>query len=100
MDDPEDVYSVWLPPHGRASVTVRGDANVDIALWSSRTKTVFERGRALRRDLLDYSERPGTRADVVTARSTSARGAYVYADVFLAPRVARAAYTLTATARR
>jgi hypothetical protein len=98
-EDPEDLYRVWLPAHRSIVVTAAGHANVDLAVWGPRTRTVFERGRALRRDLLGLSERAGTRADSVTVHSTSARGRYAYVDVFLGQHVARTTYSLSVSTR-
>jgi hypothetical protein len=81
-------------------VRIRGDRNVDLALWGPRTRTIFERGQALKRDLLDFSQRKGTRVDVVTARSTGRRGTFIYADAFLPRGVADAAYTITVSTPR
>ena len=95
-EDPEDVYRAWVPRGRRLVVSVQGRANVDVAIWGPRTQSVFERGAALRRDLLASSARPGTRIDAVTVRNGSGRGAFYYVDVFLGRRTANASYTLTA----
>ena len=93
-EDPEDVYRVWLPATGKIVVTVRPTANVDLELWGSGTKTVFERGAAARRDLLGFSAHAGSRFERVTLRGRG-RGQYVYADVFLPKKGVAASYTLT-----
>jgi hypothetical protein len=98
-EDPEDLYRVWLPTHRTIVVTARGHANVDLAVWGPQTRTVFERGRALRRDLLGLSEHAGTRADSVAVRSSYARGRYVYVDLFLGQHVARTTYSLSVSTR-
>jgi hypothetical protein len=92
--DPEDVYRVWLPAHRKVIITVKADANVDLAIWGPKTKTVFERGAAQRRDLLAYSNRPRTRAQRIVLQGKRVRNAYGYVDVYLPPRLADAAYTL------
>jgi hypothetical protein len=99
-EDPEDIYRIWLPAKRRAVVRIRGDRNVDLALWGPRTRTVFERGAAMRRDLLDFSQKKGTRVDVVTARNKGRRGIYIYADAFLPRGVADATYTLSVSTPR
>jgi hypothetical protein len=99
-EDPEDIYRIWLPAKRQVVVRIRGDRNVDLALWGPRTRTIFERGQALKRDLLDFSQRKGTRVDVVTARSTGRRGTFIYADAFLPRGVADAAYTITVSTPR
>ena len=95
-EDPEDVYRAWVPRGRRLVVTLRSRANVDLAVWGPRTRSVFERGPALKRDLLATSARPGTRIDAVSVRNRSGRGAFYYVDVFLGRRTANASYTLTA----
>jgi hypothetical protein len=98
-EDPDDVYRLWLPPRGSVRVTTQGSGDVNVAVWGGRTTTIYERGRALRRDLLGFSERRGTRVDAVTVGNTSRRGRYVYADVFLGPGAGAASYTLTVSGR-
>ncbi|HYX77139.1 MAG TPA: S8 family serine peptidase [Gaiellaceae bacterium] len=93
-EDPEDVYRVWLPAKGKVVVAVRPNANVDLELWGSKTKTVFERGAAAQRDLLAASAHPGKRLDRVILKGRGA-GQFVYADVFLPKGGAGASYTLT-----
>ena len=96
-EDPEDVYRVWVPAHGRLIATVQGDANVDLALWSVNTKTVLERGAALKRDRRDFSIQTGRRADAVSLRNRTSRAAIVYVDVFLGKRTPQAVYTVNVT---
>jgi subtilase family protein len=93
-EDPEDVYRVWLPAKGKIVVAVHPNANVDLELWGSRTKTVFERGAAAKHDLLAFSAHAGSRFERVTL-SGRGRGQYVYADVFLPKNGVAANYTLT-----
>ena len=99
-EDPEDVYRAYLPARGRLVVTVRTNANVNLQVWSRRTRTVFERGAAARRDLLGSSAHAGARRERVAVRGRGV-GQYVYADVFLAKSAREAGYRLSvATARR
>jgi subtilisin family serine protease len=99
-EDPEDVYRAYLPAKGRLVVTVTTNANVNLEIWGRRTRTVFERGAAARRDLLGVSAHAGARRERVVVRGHSA-GQYVYLDVFLAKKVREAGYRLSvATARR
>jgi hypothetical protein len=93
-DDPEDVYRAYLPAHGRLTVTVRPTANVNLEVWGPKTRTVFERGAAARRDLLGTAAHRGARAERVTLRGGGA-GQYVYVDAFLAKGVRDASYTLS-----
>ena len=99
-EDPEDVYRVWVPARGRIAARTRSSANVDLALWGPKTRTVYERGRALRRDLRAFSQRRGTRSDLVTARNRTGHGAFFFVDAFLGKRVGQAAYSLSVSAGR
>jgi subtilase family protein len=99
-EDPEDVYRVWVPAHGRIAAGTRSAANVNLALWGPKTKTVYERGSALKRDLLAYSQRSGSRPELVSARSATSRGAYYYVDAFLGKGVGEAAYSLKVSVAR
>jgi subtilisin family serine protease len=99
--DPEDVYRVWVPAHARISAGTRSGANLNVALWGPRTRSVYERGRALRRDLIAYSQRSGSAPDSVHGRNATGRGAFYYVEAFLGKRVSRASYVLkVAVARR
>jgi hypothetical protein len=93
-EDPEDVYRVWIPAGARIAAGTRSFANINLALWGPRTQTVYERGSALKRDLLAFSERSGSRPDSVGYRNRTSRGAFYYIDVFLGKRVAEAEYSL------
>jgi hypothetical protein len=85
-EDPEDVYRVWVPARSkvRAVVTPNGDVNAD--LWRGNTTTVLARGAERRKQLLDASARPGNAAETVEAVNRSARGTWVYLDVFVPER--------------
>jgi hypothetical protein len=93
-EDPEDVYRIFLPAKGRVRVTVRPTANVDLEVWGKRTRTVFERGAAARRDLLGVSAHAGRRFERVTIQGRSP-SQFVYVDVVPNKRVVQASYTLT-----
>jgi hypothetical protein len=99
-EDPEDVYRVWVPAHGRIAAGTRSAANVNLALWGPKTKTVYERGSALKRDLLAYRQRSGSRPELVSTRNASSRGAYYYVDAFLGKGVGEAAYSLKVSVAR
>jgi hypothetical protein len=98
-DDPEDVYRAYVPAHGRLTVTLRPSANVNLEVWGPKTRTVFERGTAARRDLLGASAHRGSRTERVVARGGRA-GQYVYVDAFLAKSVREAGYTLNVVSAR
>jgi subtilisin family serine protease len=98
--DPEDVYRVWVPARMRITASTHSTANVNVALWGPKTRTVYERGSALKRDLVAYSERSGRRPDAVTGRNTSGGGAFYFVDTFLGKRVGAASYSLTVSVSR
>jgi hypothetical protein len=98
-DDPEDVYRAYVPAHGRLTVTLRPSANVDLEVWGPKTRTVFERGAAARRDLIGMSAHRGARTERVLVRGGGA-GQYVYVDAFLAKGVRDAGYTLNVVSAR
>jgi subtilisin family serine protease len=99
-EDPEDIYRVWVPAHNRISAGTHSAANVNVALWGPKTKTVYERGSALKRDLLAFSERSGSRPDTVRGRNTTRAGAFYYVDAFLGKRVDSASYSLKVSVSR
>jgi hypothetical protein len=99
-EDPEDVYRVWVPARGRIAARSRSTANVDLALWGPKTRSVYERGRALKLDLLAYSQRRGSRSEVVSTRNNTGHGAYFFVDTFLGKRVGQASYSLKVSVAR
>jgi subtilisin family serine protease len=99
-EDPEDVYRVWVPAHDRISASTHSSSNVNVALWGPKTRTVYERGAALKRDLLAYSQRSGSRPDTVRGRNTTRAGAFYYVDAFLGKRVGSASYSLRVSVSR
>jgi Subtilase family len=99
-EDPEDVYRIWVPAGRTLVATLRANADVQLAAWGPRTKSVFERGAALRRDLVASSFRRGTARETVRVANATRRGAYLYLDTFLGRNVARAAYKLSVTTQR
>jgi hypothetical protein len=98
-EDPEDVYRVWVPAGSRISARTRSSANVDLALWGPKTKSVYEQGRAARRDLVAFRQKPGSRSDVVTARNRG-RGGFYFVDVFPGKGVGEASYSLSVSIAR
>jgi hypothetical protein len=99
-EDPEDVYRIWVPTGRTLVATLRPNADAQLAAWGPKTRTVFERGAALKRDLVATSFKRGTAREVVRARNATRRGAYLYLDVFLGRNVRRAAYKLSVTTPR
>ena len=99
-EDPEDVYRIWIPAGRTLVATLRPNADAQLAAWGPKTTTVFERGAALRRDLVTTSFKRGTAKEVVRVRNATRRGAYHYLDVFLGRNVKRATYKLAVTTPR
>jgi subtilisin family serine protease len=99
-EDPDDVYRIWVPGGRRVVATLRASGDVQLAVWGPRTRTVFERGAALKRDLVASSVRRGTAMEVVRVENKARRGAYLYLDAFLARNVRRATYRLQVTTVR
>jgi hypothetical protein len=93
-EDPEDLYRVYLPANGKIVVTVRPSANVNLEVWGSRTRTVFERGAAAKRDLYGLSAHSGSRFERVTLKGRGT-AQFVYADVFLPKSGVQASYSLS-----
>jgi hypothetical protein len=99
-EDPEDVYRVWVPARSRVTVSVHGDADANVELWRARTQTVQETGAQGRRDLIAASGRKGIAVDTVVAANRTVRGAYVYADVFVARGTVSVRYSLSVKTSR
>ena len=99
-EDLEDVYRIWVPAHRTVVATLRANADVQLAAWGPKTRSVFERGAALKRDLVGSSFRRGTAREAVRVENRAGRGAYLYLDVFLARNVARATYRLSVATQR
>ena len=94
------MYRVWVPTHARIAAGTRSSANVSLALWGPKTRSVYERGRALRRDLVAYSQHPGNRPEIVSGRNGTRRGAFYFVDAFLGKRVAGGGYSLKVSVSR
>ena len=93
-EDPEDVYRIWVPGRRRIVATLRANGDVQLAAWGPKTRTVFERGAAFKRDLVASSLRRGTAREVVRVENKDRRGAYLYLDAFLARNARHATYKL------
>jgi subtilase family protein len=96
-EDPDDIYRIYLPPGRSVTVFVTGDRDIDLDLWGLQTRTVFEKGSALKRDLLAASERPGKRQELIRYANRGRRGITLYVDVFLGKKVRSAHYALSVT---
>ena len=58
VEDPRDVYRVWLPRNGRFTATLTADTNLDLGLWKQTTVSVKQRAAGSER--LARGVRPGT----------------------------------------
>lgn len=99
-EDPEDVYRVWIPARRTLVASLSANGDVQLTAWGPKTRTVFERGAALKRDLVATSFKRGTAREVVRVQNTTRRGAYLYLDAFLARAAQRATYKLSVTTTR
>jgi subtilisin family serine protease len=43
VEDPSDVYRVWLPKNGTVTATLTASANLDLGLWARSTVSIDER---------------------------------------------------------
>jgi subtilase family protein len=92
VEDPRDVYRVWLPARRAVRVTIRSQADVDVAVWSSGALTVEQPAGKAR---LAVSARRGTGNEGLVVKAAS-RGRWAYVAV-TARGVADAEYRLAVT---
>lgn len=88
IEDPADVYRVWVPAHGLVSLRA-SNALVRLRLWRPTTRTITESGRAAKRDLA------ATGTHRIEAVNATRSGGYWYADVRYAHSVGNTRYELT-----
>ena len=69
-------------------------ANVNLAVWGPKTKSVFERGKLLKRDLVAVSSKKGAKAEVLALKN-SGKATFVYIDAYLGRGVGGAQYSLS-----
>ncbi len=97
-EDPEDVFRVALPPHSRLRVRVSASAPTNVELWGPKTRTVYEKGAAKRRDLI--AARGPSRTPQVSATNPSGKTRVTYVDVYLGKGVLDGRYSLQASMTR
>ena len=90
VEDPRDVYRIWLPKNGRVSATLTADTNVDLSLWKQGTVSVIE--RIVGTDRLARATTPGT-SDRLTF-SNKGPGRFAFLAVILPKAVREATYRL------
>jgi hypothetical protein len=95
-EDPEDIYRVAVPAHRTLTAAMTPSANLTLALWGPRTKTVFEHGAALKRDLLAGSSKPGRAAERAVYTNKTNASQTVFVDIWIGNGLAirNASYTL------
>jgi hypothetical protein len=86
VEDPVDVYRVWIPGRRRVSATITPSDNVDLEFFRPNARTVYYQNRraALRGSLIGGSYRIGKRTDRFTVVNEARRGAYIYLETFKA----------------
>jgi Subtilase family len=97
-EDPEDVFRVALPPHSRLRVQVSASARTSLEVWGPKTRTVYEKGAAKRRDLL--AARGPSRRPRVSTTNSSGKTRVAYVDAYLGKGVLDGRYSLQATLSR
>jgi Subtilase family len=98
-EDPHDVYRVWVPARREVSMTIRPNANVNVAVWAPGTRNVAERGAARRRDLVASGRARGGRPKTLRVENRAGPGYYAYLDVYTTRRSRSASYSLGIMAR-
>jgi subtilase family protein len=96
-EDPDDVYRIYVAPRRAVVVFVVGDRDIDLDLWGVRTRSIFEKGKALKRDLLGAAERPGKRQELIRYANRGRRGLILFADVFPGKGIRSVNYGLSVT---
>jgi hypothetical protein len=90
VEDPRDVYRVWLPKNGRFTATLTADTDADLALWKQSTTSVTQRTAGS--DRLARSTTPGTAERLTTTNKGSGR--YAFLAVVLPKGTREATYRL------
>ncbi len=75
IEDPRDVYRIWLPKNGRVSATLTADTKVDLSLWKQGTVSVAE--RIVGTDRLARATRIGTSERLTFANKGPGRFAFL-----------------------
>ena len=79
VEDPHDVYEVFVPAKRRIEITVVPKGRAHVALWSDRTETVT----GPRQNRLALSAKPGSATERILWRNTAAEGVVAFVDVRL-----------------
>ena len=90
VEDPRDVYRVWIPKNGRLRAALTADANLDLSLWKETAVGITQRNAAA--DRLARAIKPGTTERLTFANKGAARN--VFLAVVPAKSVQEATYRL------
>ncbi len=90
VEDPRDVYRIWLPRNARVTVTSGADANIGLSLWQRSTVSVTEHPAGT--DRLARGTAPGTTASLTF--SNKGPGRFGFLAVIPAKGVQEATYRL------
>jgi subtilisin family serine protease len=86
IEDPVDVYRVWIPGRSRVTATITPNDNVDLEFFRPNARTVYYQNRraALRGALIGGSYRSGKRTDRFSVVNQARRGAFIFLETFKA----------------
>lgn len=90
IEDPRDVYRVWLPKNGRVTAALSADTNLDLGLWKQTAVSVTQ--RVAGSDRLARGVKPGT-TEFLTF-TNKGQGRYVFLAVVPSKGVREATYRL------
>ena len=95
VEDPRDVYRVFVPARGTITVKTTTAAGVDLGLWGSTTRSVTEAGPG--KDRLARGKTAGAAESVTYKNPGAAKTAYL--AVTLGTGARDATYRIAVTAR-
>ena len=75
VEDPRDVYRIWLPRNGRVTAVLAADANLDLSLWKDSAISVTQRNAGAVR--LARAIQPGTTERLTFANKGAGRYAFL-----------------------
>jgi hypothetical protein len=79
VEDPHDLYRVYVPPGRTIEIVVAPRGRVDVALWSPRTRSIS--GPVANR--LAVGSRPRSEVETVRWRNASRRSATIFVDIWM-----------------
>ena len=95
VEDPRDVYRVFVPARGTITVRTTAASGAALALWGQATQTVMEETPNSNRLARGVS----SKGIINLTYKNNGRAKTLYLAVTLAPRVPDATYTIAVTAR-